>query len=108
MSGDMSPQKKSQPMERVDVRLPSTMLETIDQLASVGGVDRPEIIRQAIGRGLPHLLQDDQVRVEYEIKGLVKAKLERRSSDIVQAIADLEKRPGNEAAISLLKSVISA
>jgi len=104
---DMSPKKKSAPMERIDLRLPATTLQLLDDLAEKQSVDRPEIIRQAVSRGIPHLLQDDQVRVEYEIKQKVLGKLERRPALILQVIAELEKQAGMEALVQLLKEAIS-
>lgn len=103
----MAPQKKTAPMERIDLRLPVATLDILDGLAERQGVDRPEITRQAINRGIPHLLQDDQVRMEYQIKGKVLEKLDRRPALILEAIAKLEQQPGMEAIVQLLKEAIS-
>lgn len=107
MVRDMSPKKKTAPMERIDLRLPPATLKLLDELADKQSIDRPEIIRRAVDRGIPHLLQDDQVRVEYEIKQKVLGKLERRPALILQVIAELEKQPGMEGLVQLLKEAIA-
>jgi metal-responsive CopG/Arc/MetJ family transcriptional regulator len=103
----MAPKKKTAPMERIDMRLPAATLKILDELADKQSVDRPEIIRRAVDRGIPHLLQDDQVRVEYEIKGKVLEKLGRRSDKIIQAIEQLERDSSNEEIVRLLREAIS-
>jgi predicted DNA-binding protein len=107
MVRDMAPKKKSAPMERIDLRLPPKTLQLLDDLAEKQSVDRPEIVRRAVDRGIPHLLQDDQVRVEYEIKQKVLGKLDLRPALIIQVIAELEKQPGMEALVQLLKEAIA-
>ena len=62
-------------MKRIDLRLPQSMIDRIDEIAERKGVDRAAILRQAIDEGLPAIFARESAELEYENKLLVNQKL---------------------------------
>lgn len=78
---------KDDNMEQISLRLPKPALRRLEEIAERRNVDRATMIRMAVERGLPGLLQEESVEVEYENKQLVNEKLKLSISRLKQGKA---------------------